>query len=39
MVPMGEQIHMSKEELAVMLRKKTRKFSEEEIGEKFGKQK
>ena len=34
-VPMGEQIHMSKQELADMLRTKTRRFSEEEIQEKF----
>ncbi|MCJ1416051.1 hypothetical protein MMC32_002386 [Xylographa parallela] len=34
-VPMGEQIHMSKQELADMLRTKTRRFSEEEIREKF----
>lgn len=36
LVPIGEQIHMSKEELAEMLRRKTRKFSEKEIREKFG---
>ena len=34
-VPMGEQIGMSKQELADMLRTKTRRFSEEEIQEKF----
>ena len=35
LVPIGNQIGMSKEELADMLRSKTRKFSEEEIQEKF----
>lgn len=35
MVPIGEQIGMSKQELADLLRSKTRKFSEEEIQEKF----
>lgn len=34
-VPIGEQISMSKKELADMLRKKTHKFSEEEIERKF----
>lgn len=34
-VPMGDQIGMSKQELADMLRTKTRKFSEEEIEEKY----
>lgn len=34
-VPIGEQIGMSKQELADMLRTKTRKFSEEEIEEKY----
>lgn len=35
MVPIGDQIGMSKQELADMLRKKTRKFTEEEIQEKY----
>ncbi|KAK5685227.1 hypothetical protein LTS10_003304 [Elasticomyces elasticus] len=37
LVPMGEQIGMSREEVAEMLRTKTRQFSEEEIRSKFGK--
>lgn len=35
LVPIGEQIVMSKKELADMLRKKTQKFTEEEIERKF----
>ena len=35
LVPIGDQIGMSKQELADMLRTKTRKFSEEEIQEKY----
>ncbi|KAK0778866.1 hypothetical protein LTR02_016148 [Friedmanniomyces endolithicus] len=35
LVPMGEQIGMSREEVAEMLRSKTRQFSEEEIRVKF----
>lgn len=35
LVPIGDQIGMSKQELADMLRSKTRRFSEEEIEEKF----
>ena len=35
LVPVGDQIGMSKQEIADMLRTKTRKFSEEEIQEKF----
>lgn len=35
LVPMGDQIGMSLEEIAAMLRTKTRRFSEEEIREKF----
>jgi hypothetical protein len=38
LVPMGEQMKMTVEERAEMLRRKTRKFSEEEIAEKWGKQ-
>lgn len=38
-VPIGDQIGMSKQELADMLRTKTRKFSEEEIQEKYYKTK
>lgn len=34
-VPIGDQIGMSKRELADMLKTKTRKFSEDEIQEKF----
>ena len=34
-VPIGEQLGMSKQELADMLRSKTRRFSEEEIQEKY----
>lgn len=36
LVPMGDQIHMRKEEIAEMLKKKARRFSEEEIRDKFG---
>ncbi|KAF2433692.1 hypothetical protein EJ08DRAFT_37493 [Tothia fuscella] len=36
LVPIGEQIDMTLEDKAEMLRRKTRKFSEEEIKEKFG---
>ena len=35
MVPIGDQIGMSKQDLADMLRTKTRRFSEEEIQEKY----
>ena len=35
LVPMGDQIGMSQVELAEMLRRKTRRFSEEEIRAKF----
>ena len=35
MVPIGDQVGMSKQELADMLRTKTRRFSEEEIHEKY----
>ena len=34
-VPIGDQISMSKQELADMLRTKTRSFSEKEIQEKY----
>ena len=34
-VPIGEQVGMSKQELADMLRTKTRRFLEEEIQEKY----
>lgn len=37
LVPIGDQIGMSQVELADMLRKKTRRFTELEIREKFGK--
>ena len=35
LVPIGDQMGMSKKELADMLRKKTRKFTEEEIERNF----
>jgi len=35
LVPMGEQVGMSKGEIAEMLRRKTRMFSEEDIKRKF----
>lgn len=38
LVPMGEQMDLSLEERAEMLRSKTRQFSEEEIAAKWGKQ-
>lgn len=38
LVPMGEQIGMTLDEKAAMLRRKTRAFTEEEIAVKFGKQ-
>ena len=34
-VPIGDQISMTRQELADMLRSKTRRFSEEEIQEKY----
>lgn len=37
LVPMGDQIGMSRQELADMLRTKTRRFTEEEIEAKFKK--
>ena len=37
LLPIGDQIGMSKTEIAEMLRRKTRRFSEEEIRAKFGK--
>jgi len=37
LVPIGDQIGMTQVELAEMLRRKTRRFSEEEIRIKFGK--
>ncbi|KAK3110037.1 hypothetical protein LTR53_016102, partial [Teratosphaeriaceae sp. CCFEE 6253] len=36
LVPMGDQIRMSKQEIADMLRTKTKAFTEEEIRQKFG---
>jgi hypothetical protein len=36
LVPMGKQIEMSQTELAEMLKRKTRKFSEKEIAARFG---
>ena len=38
LVPIGEQIKMSHEERVEMLRKKTIRFTEEDIRRKFGKQ-
>ena len=38
LVPMGEQRKLSLEQRAEMLRRKTRRFSEKEIAEKWGKQ-
>lgn len=35
LVPIGDQIHMSQQEIADMLRTKTRRFSEEEIARKW----
>lgn len=36
LVPIGDQIGMSLEELAAMLQTKTRRFTKEEIQKKFG---
>lgn len=38
MVPMGDQMKLTHEEKVAMLKRKTRRFSEEEIAEKWGKQ-
>ena len=38
LVPMGDQMKLTLEERVEMLKRKTRKFSEEEIAEKWGKQ-
>lgn len=38
LVPMGSQMNMTHKERVAMLRRKTKKFSEEEIAEKWGKQ-
>lgn len=38
LVPIGDQVNLTLEERAAMLRRKTRKFTEEEIAEKWGKQ-
>jgi len=38
LVPIGNQMNLSMGERADMLRRKTRRFSEEEIAEKWGKQ-
>lgn len=35
LVPIGDQVGMSQDEIVEMLRKKTRKFSDEEIKQKF----
>jgi hypothetical protein len=36
LIPIGEQTNMSKQELADMLRTKTKAFTEEDIRQKFG---
>jgi hypothetical protein len=36
LVPMGEQVGMTEDQLAEMLRGKTRRFGEEELRVKFG---
>ena len=38
LVPLGDQMKLTMEERVEMLKRKTRKFSEEEIAEKWGKQ-
>jgi hypothetical protein len=38
LVPMGAQMKMTMEERVEMLKRKTRRFTEEEIAEKWGKQ-
>ena len=38
LVPMGDQMQLTLDERVEMLKRKTRKFSEEEIAEKWGKQ-
>jgi hypothetical protein len=38
LVPIGEQIHMTHGERMEMLRSKTRRFTEEDIRRKFGKE-
>jgi hypothetical protein len=38
LVPIGTQMQLTMDERAEMLKRKTRKFSEEEIAEKWGKQ-
>ena len=38
LVPMGDQMALTMDERITMLKRKTRKFSEEEIAEKWGKQ-
>jgi hypothetical protein len=38
LVPIGDQMEMTLEERAEMLRSKTKRFTEEEIAEKWGKQ-
>lgn len=35
LVPIGDQIGMSQQEIADMLRSKTKRFTEEDIGRKF----
>lgn len=38
LVPMGDQMNLTLDEKIEMLKRKTRKFTEEEIAEKWGKQ-
>lgn len=38
LVPMGAQMELTLDERVAMLKRKTRKFTEEEIAEKWGKQ-
>ena len=38
LVPIGDQIGMSQQDIAAMLKTKTRRFTEDEIKKKFGKQ-
>lgn len=37
LIPIGDQIGMTQIEIAEMLRRKTKKFSEDDIARKFGK--
>lgn len=35
LVPIGDQVHMTRDEIATMLKTKTRRFTEEDIKKKF----